>query len=282
VVPLTKAFIGLQTWQQAAERADLPAPAGSRQTPYLKAILCVVSIVGISAGATDSQAAARERGSRLAAPPASDTIRSQSGILAGTAELAGTIQLAQADFPWNARRAYRQRDYKTALKLWTWLAEKKSNPEAQHMLGVMHENGEGVPLDLVKAAEWYRLAAKQGYSDAQLSLGVLYENGEGVAKDLHKAAEWYHKAAKKGELLAQFSLGIMYRQGRGVPRDDKQAAHWLTKVAQRGYAVGRRQGRDVVSQSGGKGAPGRTEQSRPHVPRRPGGEAELCRVGALA
>ena len=34
-----------------------------------------------------------------------------------------------------------------------------------------------------------------GYAEAQYNLGLLYENGEGVPKDLGKAAELYQKAA---------------------------------------------------------------------------------------
>ena len=172
MLPLTKAFMRLPAWRQAAETRDLPVPAGSRRVPQLTAVLCLVSIVGVSAGVTEVNAAARHRETSVAPPLASDLGPDRPDVLAGLTPVAAPPQLAQADFVGNARRAYRRRDYKTALKLWTLLA-KKGNPEAQDMLGVMHENGEGVPLDLVKAAEWYRVAAKQGYSDAQLKLRFL-------------------------------------------------------------------------------------------------------------
>ena len=48
---------------------------------------------------------------------------------------------------------------------------------AQFKLGVMYENGEGVPKDSVKAVEWYRKAAEQGYAPAQFKLGWMYANG---------------------------------------------------------------------------------------------------------
>lgn len=50
----------------------------------------------------------------------------------------------------------------------------------------------------VHAAEWYRKSANQGNAEAQVLLGVLYENGFGVPKDLSLAAFWYKKAADQG------------------------------------------------------------------------------------
>ncbi len=200
------------------------------------AILCLASTIGIVAGISASRAENRIDTRRTTAPVIEPASRVQQDDLAAAAPGIGAHQSAQATKASIARRAYRKGEYKTAFRIWEQLANK-GDPEAQHMLGVMHENGEGVPMDPVKAAEWYRKAAIQGNSEAQLNLGVLYENGEGVRKDLHQAAEWYRKAAEQDELLAQFSLGIMYRQGRGVPRNDKQAARLLTKVAQRGYAL---------------------------------------------
>ena len=62
--------------------------------------------------------------------------------------------------------AYERGDYETALKEWEPLAEH-GLAEAQHNLGVMYANGQGVPQDDAGALKWYRLAADQGYSRAQ-------------------------------------------------------------------------------------------------------------------
>ena len=53
-------------------------------------------------------------------------------------------------------------DYATALKEWKPLAEA-GNVVAQHNVGLMYDNGDGVPQDYRKAVQWYRLAAEQGY-----------------------------------------------------------------------------------------------------------------------
>ena len=52
-------------------------------------------------------------------------------------------------------------------------------------------------------AEQVRKAAEQGDAEAQCELGVLYENGQGVPKDHRKAAEWFRKAATQGHAEAK-------------------------------------------------------------------------------
>jgi len=41
--------------------------------------------------------------------------------------------------------------------------------------------------------------AEQGNVDAQYILGVCYQYGDGVGKDEKKAVEWYMKAAEQGD-----------------------------------------------------------------------------------
>ena len=46
-------------------------------------------------------------------------------------------------------------------------------------------------------------AAEQGQAEAQFKLGLLYFNGEGVPKDFVRAAEWFRKAAGQGHTEAK-------------------------------------------------------------------------------
>ena len=85
-------------------------------------------------------------------------------------------------------------DYKTAHRLWLPLAEQ-GIALAQVLLGVMYENGEGVPQDYQEAVKWYRLSAEQGYSCAQVNLGVMYDQGLGVPQDYILAHMWLNIAA---------------------------------------------------------------------------------------
>ena len=61
--------------------------------------------------------------------------------------------------------AYENGDYATALKEWEPLAEG-GNSRAQFNLGVMYDDGQGVPQDDKEAVRLYTLAAEQGYADA--------------------------------------------------------------------------------------------------------------------
>jgi hypothetical protein len=77
-------------------------------------------------------------------------------------------------------------DFATALREWTPLAEQ-GNAGAQFNLGVMYDNGQGVPQDYKTAVKWYRLAADQGDARAQINLGLMYEKGQGVLQDYKTA-----------------------------------------------------------------------------------------------
>ena len=59
--------------------------------------------------------------------------------------------------------------------------------------------------------------AEQGVAAAQYNLGVMYDNGKGVPENDVEAVKWFRKAAEKGYAYAQFNLGNMYANGEGVP-----------------------------------------------------------------
>ena len=55
----------------------------------------------------------------------------------------------------------------------------------------------------MEAVRLYRLAAEQGLADAQHNLGDMYYNGEGVPEDYVLAYMWYNLAAAQGNETAQ-------------------------------------------------------------------------------
>ena len=75
-----------------------------------------------------------------------------------------------------------------------------------------------MPAPTKEAVKWYRLAAEQGHANAQFSLGVMYDNGKGVPQDYKEAVKWLRLAASQGYANAQFGLGVMYDNGQGVPK----------------------------------------------------------------
>jgi TPR repeat protein len=66
------------------------------------------------------------------------------------------------------------------------------DPEAQNNLGVMYYNGEGVPQDYKRAAEWYLKAANQGEAEAQNNLGALYAGGDLGSPDIVTGCAWIY------------------------------------------------------------------------------------------
>ncbi len=69
--------------------------------------------------------------------------------------------------------AYQRGDYATAIRELRPLAEQ-GDANAQLFLGIMYENGQGVPQDYAEAVKWYRKAAEQGLANAQYNLGLLH------------------------------------------------------------------------------------------------------------
>jgi TPR repeat protein len=103
--------------------------------------------------------------------------------------------------------AYERGDYATALQEWRLLAEQ-GDAKAQHNLGVMYENGSGVPQNYVEAVKWLRMAAEQGDADAQVNLGTVYGTGRGVPINDVRAYMWYSLTKAQGHEAAADNLEI--------------------------------------------------------------------------
>jgi uncharacterized protein len=129
-----------------------------------------------------------------------------------------------------AVEAMKQGDFESALADLRPLAEK-GDPNAQFLLGMLYDAGNGVAQDQSLAASWYRKAAGQNHLLAQLFLGALLYSGEGVKQDYAEAARWFRAPADGGNDQAQFYLGSMYATGNGVEKDDAEAIQWLTRSA---------------------------------------------------
>lgn len=129
---------------------------------------------------------------------------------------------------------------------WYKRAAMHGNAAAQFNLGVMFDQGRGVQRDYNQAIDWFRKSAIQGYSPAQYNLGVMYDRGRGVLQDNKQAIEWFKKAAMQGNAAAQFNLGVMYAEGQGVPQDFVRSYMWFNLVAAQGDSDAVK-GRDLIS-----------------------------------
>ncbi len=80
---------------------------------------------------------------------------------------------------------------------------------------------------------WLPLA-EAGDARAQEFVGILYEEGHGVPKDVDRAMSWYERAAESGDMAAQYNLGRIYLEGRLVERDAERGRDLLRRAAEQG------------------------------------------------
>ncbi len=101
--------------------------------------------------------------------------------------------------------------------------------EAANNLGVLYDNGTGVPRDQALAIRWFQRGADLGSSHAANNLGNKYATGNGVTRDDVRAAALYRRGAELGHPDAMTNLGIMLASGRGGVRDEAQAVEWYRR-----------------------------------------------------
>lgn len=125
-------------------------------------------------------------------------------------------------------------DHEVAVA-WYRKAAEQNDPRGQAALGRAYVNGRGVPRDYAKVARWHRQAAEQGQAGAQNDLGVLYALGWGVNQNDAEAFKWYRKSAEQDLVHAQYNLGVWYHLGRYVERDRIAAHLWYSLAARQGH-----------------------------------------------
>ena len=115
-------------------------------------------------------------------------------------------------------------------------AAEAGEVEAQYALGMLYVNGNGMPADLVKAANWIEMGAQRSGSLRNSSLGsCMY--GKGVPQDFPRAIVSYELAAQLGYAPAQYNLGIMLAKGQGCEPDRDRALPWFQKAAEQGLSA---------------------------------------------
>lgn len=109
-------------------------------------------------------------------------------------------------------------------------------------LGNSYEDGEGVTLDLSKAAEYFLKACDLGQAAGCMDLAIQYENGKGVPKDLSKAQAFYAKAVPlyfsgcdSGHGQSCARLGNIYEAGYGGLKDSQKAILFYRKGCELGH-----------------------------------------------
>ncbi len=142
-------------------------------------------------------------------------MRALRGVIVLVLALALPAPVLAADFE-TGWKAYQRAYYAAAWEEWRPLAEQ-GDATAQYYLGVMHQNGEGVPQNYALAVLRYFQAAEQGLTLAQRNLGIMYARGDGVPQNYVFAHMWLSLA------VARFP--------RGVTRDE--ATNFRDKIEKR-------------------------------------------------
>lgn len=122
-------------------------------------------------------------------------------------------------------------DLEQAARLYSEAAALE-HKHARVRLGLLYQNGQGVPADRHRAFELYQEAAEQGDRDGQLLLGMALLAGVGTEPSASEARRWFGKAALAGEQRAQLTLGLMLRQGEGGPSNEMAAGRWFSRAAE--------------------------------------------------
>ena len=107
---------------------------------------------------------------------------------------------AQANLGWSYMSNYLELvpDYRLAME-WNLKAAYQGSAAGSENIGLLYENGWGVPVNYLEAASWYEKAINQvgGSGQAELQLGSFYEHGLGVQKDLTAAEMLYRAVVEK-------------------------------------------------------------------------------------
>ena len=111
--------------------------------------------------------------------------------------------------------AMRANDHAAALRRFREAADL-GNAQAMNNLAMMYMRGQGVPVSMDKAVDYFSQSANLGNAIAATNLGAIYARGLGVPLDLALAKNWYQKAADLGHLGAQNELR---RMGSPVTRE---------------------------------------------------------------
>ena len=96
-----------------------------------------------------------------------------------------------------AADAYRAQNFIAARAGFLKLAGA-GDVRSKAILGMMSRFGEGVPVDLPEAFNWYLDAARSGHPPAQYQVGRMLSLGEGVAINERRAQHWFGQAAEQG------------------------------------------------------------------------------------
>ncbi|KAF9970316.1 hypothetical protein BGZ73_006996 [Actinomortierella ambigua] len=126
-------------------------------------------------------------------------------------------------------------DAETLAEIMKTLCERDARGDviASMSLGGRYSKGTSTE-DLDKARRYFERAIAHGHAGSATLLGLMYQNGQGVPIDLAKAHQLYTYAASRWDSDGQFRLGMMFKDGKGVSCDEDKAFMLLLRSAEQG------------------------------------------------
>ena len=132
-----------------------------------------------------------------------------------------------------AKAAYDAEDFGKSFGAYQEAANL-GDAEAQYMLAMQYEGGDGTIQDGAACHKWLLKAAQNGHVEAQFLVAEQYYYGEQIKKDKKTAAVWYQKAANAKHPDAMFKLGYCYEMGEGVPQNESLAQEYFVQAEKLG------------------------------------------------
>ena len=115
-----------------------------------------------------------------------------------------------------------EQDHECAVYYFT-LAANQGHRESACLLGTMHMNGWGTPIDIPAALHYLQIADNQYDATAPLSLAHIYLTGTYVKRDTRKAFNYTKIGSQRGSREAHHMVGVYYLNGIGTAPNAKLA-----------------------------------------------------------
>ncbi|WGK60480.1 MULTISPECIES: tetratricopeptide repeat protein [Halopseudomonas] len=133
---------------------------------------------------------------------------------------------------------------------WARHSAAQQHAPGQLLLAQLYQQGQGTPIDEVKALTLLEDAAESGLAAAQYEAGVAYLHGSGKAADRGAAQRWLERAAGQDHLPAQLQLADLHFNDSGA--EQAYARQWLLRAASQGSATAQyRLGASYMDGTGG-------------------------------
>ncbi len=126
---------------------------------------------------------------------------------------------------------YERADLKSGLH-WLQKAADQGHCEALRIVGDAYHKGDGIPLDPIRAFDFYKRAADLGNPKSQHQVGRYISEGlAGQSADLERGLSWYRKAADQGFLAANMALCKILAERNRDLNDAREVLQRLQAIA---------------------------------------------------